>query len=503
MAEPDMELGTPRQSAQQDRLNEIVVGWDGDDDPENPYNWPAWKTNANAAFLAMLNFVTPLASSICAPAVPQIMKEFNNSNEVLSAFVVSIYVLGFALGPLVFAPMSEVYGRSITYHICNAGFVAFIVGCALAPSLGSLIAFRLLSGIFGSCPITNGGGSIADMVPPEKRGLYMGLYSIGPLLGPIVGPVAGGFLTEAKGWRWVFWLIAIVGGFLTVAMVFFARETYGPVILQRKVNRLRHGKVAEDQQQLRSMLDSGLSPSEHFKRSIIRPLRLLVQSPISIICACYMALVYGYLYLMFASITIVFEENYGFSANNSGLAFLGLGVGSIIGIAVIGATSDREIKKQNGSKLLEAGGNQPEAASATEASKPEQRIRLVPIGGVLLPAGLFFYGWTIQYHVHWIVPIVAMAVIGTGNMIIFMALVLYLVDSFSSAYAASALAANTFVRSLGGALLPLAGLRLFNALGLVWGNSLLGFLAVAVIPIPFLLLRYGEQLRIRFEIEDL
>ena len=222
-----------------------------------------------------------------------------------------------------------------------------------------------------------------------------------------------------------------------------------------------------------------------------------------------MALVYGYLYLMFASITPVFKGSYGFTANNSGLVFLGLGFGSIIGIAVIGATSDRQIKKQstdeskahdtdNGADVII---NEPREVSPQ--AKPEQRIRLVPIGAVLLPLGLFFYGWTIHYHVHWIVPIIALAVIGTGNMIIFMALVLYLVDTFGSTHAASALAANTFVRSLGGALLPLSGLRLFNALGLGWGNSLLGFLAVAVIPVPFLLLRYGERLRTRFEIKDL
>jgi MFS family permease len=296
----------------------------------------------------------------------------------------------------------------------------------------------------------------------------MGLVSIGPLLGPIVGPVAGGFLSSAKGWRWVFWLVAIIGGFWFVVMLLFARETYAPVIL-------KHTKAGQ-QPKL----------SEHMKSSIVRPLKLLATSPISTICAIYMAIVYGYLYLMFSSITQVFKEYYGFDTNIVGLVFIGLGVGSVIGIAVISTTSDRYIQKQ---VKIE---NQP--------IQPECRIQLVPVGGILVPIGLFIYGWTCEYRVHWFVPIIGMVIVGAGNMIIFMALILYLVDVFTL-YAASALAANTFIRSIGGALLPLAGLKMFKVLGIGWGNSLLGFIAVAFVPVPFLILRYGRMLRERWEVQ--
>ncbi|CAM1503517.1 Fc.00g011080.m01.CDS01 [Cosmosporella sp. VM-42] len=461
------------------------VGWDGDSDPKNPQNWPTWKINTNAALLTFLTFLTPLASSICAPGVPQIMLEFNNDSPELSAIVVSIYVLGFAFGPLLLAPLSEIYGRLPIYHVCNFGFVCFIVCCALAPSLNSLIAFRFLSGIFGSCPITNGGASIADMVRQDKRGAYMGLVSVGPLLGPIVGPVAGGFLSAAKGWRWVFWLVAILGGFWAIMMFIFASETYVPVILEPKSGFLRGsgGEALPPQ-------DQGRTPcrSSHLKHGIIRPMRLLVFSPISIVCAVYMAVVYGYLYLMFSSITQVFQEYYHFDSDIVGLVFIGLGVGSVIGISIISTTSDRYIRKHH--KLGE------------ELSQPEHRLRLVPIGGVLIPVGLFIYGWTCEYRIHWFVPILGMVIVGAGNMMVFMALILYLVDAFDC-YAASALAANTFIRSIGGALLPLAGLRMFEALGIGWGNSLLGFVAIAFVPVPFLILRYGKRLREGYPLRNL
>lgn len=103
---------------------------------------------------------------------------------------------------MVIAPLSEMYGRVPIYNVCNVGFVAFTVACALAPDMSSLIVFRFFAGVFGIAPITNGGGTIADLMRPEKRGSAMSVWAIGPLIGPVIGPVCGGFLASAKGWRW-------------------------------------------------------------------------------------------------------------------------------------------------------------------------------------------------------------------------------------------------------------------------------------------------------------
>lgn len=472
-----------------------VVFWDGPDDPANPYNWPAWRVVVNCGLISTLTFVTPLASSIFAPGVPQLMAEFGSDSPYLAAFVVSVYVLGFAAGPLMFAPLSEMYGRTVIYHVCNVGFLAFCIGCALAPTLDALIVFRFFSGVFGACPLTNGGGSIADMVAQEKRGAAMSIFSIGPLLGPIIGPVAGGFLAAAKGWRWVFWLLVILSGTISVAMLLFLKESYAPLLLERKAARLRK-ETGNDL--LRSKLDVGLSSVDYFKRGIVRPLKLLVFSPISIIFGLYIAVVYGYLYLMFTSITEVFMEYYGFSTSNVGLVFIGLGVGSLAGVLYFSVASDRSIRGLAAKAKVEAEANGTEY----EGMKPEYRLPPLRWGAFLLPAGLFIYGWTAQYRTHWIFPILGMVVIGVGNLVIFMALQMYLVDAFT-VYAASALAANTVVRSIAGAVLPLAGLRMYAVLGVGWGNSVLGFIAAALIPVPFLILRYGEFLRKNFEVKNL
>ena len=142
-----------------------------------------------------------------APGVPQLMQEFESTNSELASFVVSVFVLGFAVGPLLGAPLSEIYGRLWVFHTCNCLFFTFTVACAVSSSLDMLIVFRFLAG--ASAPYTIGGGTIADLIAQEKRGFAMSLFSMGPLMGPIIGPVAGGFLAQAEGWRWVFWVIAI------------------------------------------------------------------------------------------------------------------------------------------------------------------------------------------------------------------------------------------------------------------------------------------------------
>ncbi|KAI1803011.1 bicyclomycin resistance protein [Daldinia bambusicola] len=472
-----------------------IVWWNGPDDVANPYNWPTWRKVLNCGLISGMTFVSPLASSIFAPGVPQVVAEFHSTSLEIAAFVVSVYVLGFAAGPMLFAPLSEIYGRVILYHIGNLGFIAFQVGCALSPTLNALIVFRFFAGVFGSVAITNGGGTIADMITQERRGAAMAVFSIGPLLGPIVGPVAGGFLTAAEGWRWSFWLLAIIGGFLSIVMVFSLKESYAPVILERKAAKLRKETGNE---LLRSKLDAGLSPKDYFKRGIIRPFKMLFLSPIIAITSLYMAVTYGYLYLMFTTMTEVFQGYYGFSTSTVGLAFIGLGVGSMIGIFLFSATSDRYIQK----KAAEADAKSQATGQPKGGMKPEYRLPLLPLGALLIPAGLFIYGWTAEYKVHWIVPIIGTCVVGIGNILVFMGIQLYLVDAFTI-YAASAIACNTIVRSLAGAVLPLAGLPMYDKLGIGWGNSTLGFIAVALFPVSLGIIKYGEWLRKRFVIKNL
>lgn len=182
--EPDRDPEKAQATTTTTEQDPNVVFWDGADDLANPLNWSKGKKWGNIACLSALSFLTPLASSMFAPGVPQVLRDFNTESQTIATFVVSIYVLGFAFGPLVIAPMSELYGRLWVYHACNIGFIAFTVACAVAPNMGALVAFRFFQGVWGVAPITIGGGTIADLMAPEKRGGAMAIWALGPLLGP-------------------------------------------------------------------------------------------------------------------------------------------------------------------------------------------------------------------------------------------------------------------------------------------------------------------------------
>lgn len=232
-----------------------------------------------------------IASTINSSSTLDILAHFNSTNETLGSFVTTVFLLGYTFGPILIAPLSELYGRAILYKICMLLLVVFNVACAVAKSLGSLVAFRFLAGIMGSCPVTLGTGSIADLVPSEKRAGAMGAYVIGAVLGPAIGPVAGGFLALVAGWRWTFWLMAIASGAMSVVAILFVRETYPYVLLERKTKRLRKqtGNL-----NLRSALDTGKTPRDLFAFSILRPLKMLL-FPIIFLLSFYAAIVYSYL----------------------------------------------------------------------------------------------------------------------------------------------------------------------------------------------------------------
>ena len=253
------------------------------------------------------------------------------------------------------------------------------------------------------------------------------------------------------------------------------RETYEPVLLERRAARLRK---ETGNPLLRSRLDPGIPKTQFFVRAIVRPTKMLLFSPIVLTLSIYMAIIYGYLYLLFTTLAQVFEGVYHFSQGNVGLAFLGIGIGSMLGLVIFGAISDKSVKRQ----------------AASGEMKPEYRLPPLIPGSFFSPIGLFWYGWSAEKELHWIMPIIGTMWVGLGLLATFMPVQTYLVDAYVE-HAASAIAANTVLRSLCGAFLPLAGPKMYKALGLGWGNSLLAFIALACAPLSVVFYKYGERIR--------
>ncbi|KAJ0419627.1 major facilitator superfamily domain-containing protein [Aspergillus carlsbadensis] len=483
--EPVVPQPSTRPTFPETDLDRGIIGWDGQDDPTHPQNFASGRKWALLAVVSSVSFISPLASSMFAPALRSLSDDFGERDQTILSFTVSIFLLGYTFGPLVLAPLSEIYGRRPVLSGANWFFVVWQIGCALAPGIASLIVFRFLAGI-GACGcLTLGAGVIADLFPIEQRGLATSIWSIGPLLGPVVGPIAGGFIGQSLGWRWVYWILLIIAGTFAVAVELFIKETYAPVIMRRKTARLAKELGRTD---LRSAYDpeEGISPANILKQGFKRPILLLFKSPIISFLATYMSICYGLLYLFFTTIPSVFEEQYGFSPGITGLAYIGLGVGFMSGLVIAATTSDKILMRlaaRSGGKL-----------------EPEMRLPFLVFWAAFLPVSFFWYGWSADKKAHWIVPIIGTSPFGLAMMGIWMPVQIYTIDCYPI-YAASANAALTASRSLVGALLPLAGPKMFETLGLGWGNSLLGFVAVAFVPVSMLLIKYGKMIREKYPVK--
>ncbi|KAI9056554.1 multidrug resistance protein 4 [Trametes sanguinea] len=464
----------------EDKKEEILENAEDDwaHDPINPRNWSMRKKWVMVTIVSLYTFVTPLGSSMMAPALPDIAKHYGITSQTEIAATLSVFLVTFAIGPLFLAPISEIYGRTWVLHLGNLFFLAFSFGCAYAPTAADLIGFRILSGFVGSAPIACGGGTISDLFSEKERASAMAIYSLGPLLGPVIGPVAGGFIAESIGFKYIFVVVAGLCFIAAVLGIPFLRETYHPVI------RLRRAKKAADPEKAAKahphLIAEHGSKIHRLWVDMTRPFILLTRSIICFLLSAYMALMYGIYYLMFAVFPDIFTGIYGFSIGVGGLAYIGLGVGFFTATLFGAYFADQvyaHLVAKNGGK-----------------GKPEFRIPALIFGSFFVPIGVFWYGWSAQARIHWIMPIIGTGIFGFGMMTTFLPIQLYLVDTFT--YAASALAAASVFRSMLGFAFPLFGSQMYDALGLGGGNSLLAGLAIALgIPFPVFLWFYGERMR--------
>lgn len=468
-------------------LEKGIVGWDSQHDPDMPLNFSRSRKWFITLLLSAITFMTPFASSILAPSLAALEKDYGTQDVTLGSMPVSIFLLGYAIGPLFLSPLSEIYGRNLILIAASAWFCIWLVGCALAPTLNTLIFFRFMAGVGGSGCQTIGGGIISDMFPITERGKAMTIWMLGPIVGPTVAPVIGGFVSETIGWRWVNWLSFIPAAVVVVAMIFFNRETNHRVLIARKTERLQKEL---NQPELRSCYTDPdapvLSKRQILTLGLIRPVKMLLRSPNIFGLSLYIAFAYGCLYLLYNTIPTTFEGSYGWTLGITGLVYLTLLVGYGIGLLSFALLSDSTVIRM--------------MAANDGVYEPEMRLPDCIWFALILPTTFFWYGWSADKAVHWIVPIIGIAPFGIGIVGVLLPIQTYIVDAYPE-YAASGLAGFAVLRNTIAAFLPLAGPQLYKSLGVGWGNSLLGFIAIVLIPIPVVIYKYGKWMRQRFPIE--
>ncbi|KAM6494593.1 MFS polyamine transporter [Amanita muscaria] len=476
------------QEKQNERTSEeilVVVDWEGPDDPQNPKNWTYKRKWAATIIISMFTFISPVSSSMVAPASNQIAHDFNINSTALIEMTTSVFLLGFAVGPLVLGPLSEIYGRSRVLQLANLFYLVWNLACGFSRNTGQLIAFRLLSGLGGSAPLAIGGGALGDMWRPEERGKAISIYSLAPLLGPVIGPICGAWIADRSTWRWVYWSTTLIDALVQVAGVLFLQETFAPLLLERKAKALRQQQDPEKSQNEKIVTvyekDGDRSWKRIFARAMTRPFALLAFEPIIQLLAIYMAYIYGLLYLFLTSIPSIFSNVYHESPGIAGLHYLALGIGLVGGAQINARSLDRiyiHLKNKNGG-----------------VGEPEFRLLNTFVGSLLIPIGLFIAGWAAECHVHWIVTDIGMVLIGGGVISVFQSIQTYVIDSFTL-YAASALAAIAVLRSVAGFGFPLFAPTMYEALGYGKGNTILACSSIVLgWPAAWIFWTFGKRIR--------
>ncbi|KAI1074846.1 MFS general substrate transporter [Whalleya microplaca] len=447
-------------------------------DVENPHNWSTARRWYITVCAVLLVVNATFASSSPSGCFGSISKEFGVSEEA-AGLTITLFLLGYCAGPLLFAPLSEFYGRRWIFYITFLLYIAFNFLCAFAPNFGSLLVGRFLTGTFVSAPLSNGPGVLADLMGPFERGNAMAAFACMVWVGPALGPVISGFLELSENWRWSFYVLLWLGAGTAVFM-FTIPETFGPIILVTKARRIRKAKIPGYESVRAPVEDQDRSLLGIYKVALTRPWIILFDT-ISFLCAIYMSIVYTLLYMLFSIYPIVFQQKRGWNSGVGELPLIGTVIGSCIGAIIVMLDSRRKLKKmEDGTQL-----------------KPEDRLVPAMVGGVGFAITMFWFAWTAEFNsIHWIVPTIAGVFLSTSLMLIFVGYLNYLVDTYLM-YAASAIAVNTVCRSACGAAAPLFTNQMFDALGVGGGGSLIGGVAALFAVIPFAFYKYGERIRIR------
>lgn len=451
-----------------------------EDDHDFPLNFLLRKKSILISVTLFSCFSSLYTSSILSVASAQLMKEFHVGSEVVTLST-SFFVFGYAAGPIIWGPTSEIYGRKMIMIPALFMFTVFNFACATAKDLQTLLIGRFFAGLAGGSVMVLGPAIVADLFTQRIRGNIICLFAMILFVAPMISPIINGFIVknESLGWRWCQYIAGIISALCLASMTFAFEETHAGTILSRKAHHLRQktGNIFIYAEIDKESFTFGGIVSMILKRSM----QMFLVEPILLLMTIYNSFVFGLLYLFLTEIPLIFGPGgYNFSEGVSLLPYIGI----ILGVEV-GGLMNVFFERRYLRKVAEAG-----------RLLPEERLIPMFLGSICLPIGIFWLSWAGQYYdrVHWIVPTIGNFPLGFGLICIFLPSLNFLVECYLPCVA-SALAANTFMRYGFGGSFPLFARQMFKGIGIDWGGSLLAFFSIALIPVPILFYKYGKLLR--------
>lgn len=459
-----------------------LVSFDGPDDPLHPHNFPLKKKLLYASVVGMCAMGISLGSAMFSAAAPVVDKEYGVGNEV-GILGTSFFVFGFASGPIIWGPLTELYGRKPILIISGVMYSCFSFACGSSKDIQSVLITRFFSGFVGSSSLVASPAVLADLFGAATRGRATAIFAIVLFGGPMLAPIFSAFIVKNPhlGWRWTLFFTGIVAILGLLGTILFLEETHHPMILVKKAETLRRRTgnwgIAAPHEEV------SLDFKEIVEKNLTRPIRMLCTEPILLLMTIYNAFIYGLLYLFLTAIPLIFGGNYHFVSGVAELPYLAMLIGIFFGGAIC-IYSEERFKR-----IMDANGGKP---------IPEERLPPMMIGSFLFSGGLFWLGWAGSFpdRIHWIVPSIGASFIGAGLISIFLPCLNYIIDCYL-VFAASALAGNTLLRSAFGGVFPLFALQMFEKMQIKWAATLLGAFGACLIPVPFLFYKYGKKIRLK------
>lgn len=481
----NLERAVSKQESQQGLVNPADLDWDSPDDKGNPQNWPKWKRWFVTMTVAINCLCVSLGSSLFVESVPELEEKMGVS-ATLGISGLTFYLIGLALGPVIAAPISEIIGRRWIYIVSLPLSMLFTMGVGLASNIRTILVLRFFAGYFGSPPMSIAGGTISDLWghnPPDMS-IAMAFFCVAPFLGPVIGPIIGGFAAEHKGWKWTQW-VSLMFSAANLPFIVLCPETFKPAILKKRA--IARGIKLDLPKFSWKFVKMALT------MFLFRPAEMLVVEPIVCLTSFYIAFVFAVLFGFFEAFPLIFRGVYKMDTGVSGLPFIGVGVGLILGVLCYivldrikffpkNPDGTRGKYDENGNPIWDA---------------PESRLIVAEGGSIFLPIALFWLAWTSRPSVHWIAPTLAGVPFGFGLIWVFFGIVLYYSMSYPPQYVASALAANNLLRYVLASVFPLFIIQMYERLHVDWATSLFAFIALAMVPIPFAFHKWGAKIRQR------
>ncbi|KAF7715381.1 MFS-type transporter [Penicillium ucsense] len=465
----------------------------------SPFLWPKWRKSMMTSISCGVTALAGYSAGEVSPASEELCKEWAISPVVYNLSI-TLFCFGFALAPMVLAPFSEINGRRPIFVASGVLFVATLVACGGTHTFAGLLVARFFQGVGGSTFSTMVGGVISDIYHAEDRNTPMALFAGAALFGTGLAPLCAGAVVTHTSWRWIYYSHAIVSAVFVLIIFVFFKETRGSVLLSRKAKALNHyyeqledaGHVGvimsrpdtSDEKCVRRVRwkvksdEQRASLATMISVSLYRPFHMLVTEPVVFFFSLWVSFSWATLYLQFGSVPLVFSANHNFNVQQTGAVFTAMCVGALL-ITVISVWQEKIA-----------------ARFGWLHSSAESRLYFVCVESILLPIGLFWFGWTSFSSIHWIVPAMAVGCATMGIFSIYLATFNYLADTYHR-YASSAIAAQSCCRNLLGGVFPLVTAAMFNNLGFPGASSLLGGIGALLTLVPWVLAFYGPRIRAR------